>query len=218
MPHIFDRFRQADSTSTRRYGGLGLGLAIVRYLVEMHGGSISASSEGKGRGATFTVKLPKASAAGPQQQPEGLAEAEARQPMKRTQERQPLLGLRLLVVEDDPDTLDMLKFVFQENGAAVVTVASTNEALKAFELSRPDVLVSDLAMPDKDGYELITQVRSLSPDRGGNVPAVALSAYTRAEDRSRALAAGFQVHVSKPVDLKCLVDVVGSLMGSRRSS
>jgi CheY-like chemotaxis protein len=190
----------------------------VRYLVEMHGGSISASSEGAGRGATFTVRLPKASAAKPQQQPEGLAEAETRQPMKQTKERQPLLGLRLLVVEDDPDTLDMLKFVFQENGAAVVTVASTNEALKALERSRPDVLVSDLAMPGKDGYELITQVRSLSPDRGGNVPAVALSAYTRPEDRSRALAAGFQVHVSKPVDLKCLVDVVGSLMGSRQSS
>jgi len=216
LPYIFDRFRQADSTSTRRYGGLGLGLAIVRHIVELHGGSISASSAGIGRGATFAIKLPAASAQRAEYEPDRRPESKFRQPIEGKGERQKLLGLRLLVVEDDPDTLDLLSFVFEENGAEVIAAGSVSDALNALERSRPDVLVSDLAMPEKDGYDLIMQVRSRSLEKGGNIPAVALSAYTRAEDRSRALAAGFQVHVSKPVDPNRLVAVVASLTGVPR--
>ena len=213
LPYIFDRFRQADSTSTRRYGGLGLGLAIVRYVIEMHGGSISASSPGIGQGATFAIRIPAASAQRAEHETDRRHESQLRQPVEGKEERLKLLGLRLLVVEDDPDTLDLLSFVFEENGAHVIAAGSVNDALNALDRSRPDVLVSDLAMPEKDGYDLIMQVRSRSSDKGGNIPAVALSAYTRAEDRSRALAAGFQVHVSKPVDPKRLVAVVASLTG-----
>jgi PAS domain S-box-containing protein len=212
MPYLFNRFRQADSTSTRKYGGLGLGLAIVRHVVEMHGGTVSASSAGKGHGSTFTIRFPDASAARPPR-PEVRPEPRTRQPVERTEDRQKLRGLRLLVVEDDRDTLDMLSFVFQENGAEVITAASASEALTAMDRLRPHVVVSDLAMPGQDGYELITKIRSRTAERGGNVPAVALSSYTRPEDRSRALAAGFQVHVSKPVDPNRLVAVVASLTG-----
>jgi PAS domain S-box-containing protein len=212
MPYLFERFRQADSTSTRRYGGLGLGLAIVRHVVEMHGGAVSASSAGKGLGSTFKVTFPVASAAQPQQ-PEGGPPPKSRTPGGRAprEERHSLMGVRVLVVEDDPDTLDMLKFVLAGSGAEVITAPSTSEALETLEHWRPDALVSDLAMPDQDGYELIQQVRSRGPEKGGNIPAVALSAYSRAEDRKHALAAGFQVHVPKPVEPAQLIAVVASL-------
>jgi CheY-like chemotaxis protein len=212
MPYVFDRFRQADSTSTRRYGGLGLGLAIVRHVVEMHGGTVAASSPGKDKGSTFTVRFPIAS-------PEILQHYQKRPPTPEKPTAEPdkldddqnLDGLRILVVEDDPDTLDMLKVILQRRGAEVTTAESADGALKVIERWRPDVLVSDLAMPDQDGYELIGQLRLRGPEHGGNIPAVALTAYARVEDRVRALSAGYQMHVPKPVDPDELVAVVANL-------
>ena len=212
LPYVFDRFRQADSTSTRRYGGLGLGLAIVRYVVEMHGGTVEASSPGKGQGATFKVRFPIAS-------PEVLLQAakrpgaELKQPTGPSQvdEKQNLGGVRVLVVEDDPYTLEMLKVILQNRGAEVITALSAADALKALERSRPDVLISDIAMPDQDGYELIEEVRQRGPERGGDIPAAALTAYARVEDRIHALTAGFLMYVQKPVDPDELVAVVANL-------
>jgi PAS domain S-box-containing protein len=213
LPYIFDRFRQADSTSTRRYGGLGLGLAIVRHLVEMHGGTVSASTLGAGRGSTFKVTFPAASPPCPPEHENREGRPELNQPVKwkRLQERQKLAGVRVLVAEDDPDTLEMLGFIFRQSGAEVIAVASTSEALRVVDRWQPDILVSDLAMPDLDGYALIKQLRARGPERGGNVPAVALSAYTRPEDRAHALSAGFQMHVAKPIDPENLIGIVASL-------
>jgi len=201
LPYIFDRFRQADSTSRRKYGGLGLGLAIVRHLVEAHGGHVSASSPGRGLGSTFKMDLPVAGAV-------RLRSLESRPPEPETKQLvaghppasgEKLTGVRVLIVEDDPETLDMLKVILDQSQAEVTTAASATEALRALERSPTDVLVSDLAMPDLDGYDLIREVRSRPPERGGNIPAIALSAYARAEDRMRALAAGFQLHLPKPI-------------------
>jgi len=211
LPYVFDRFRQADSTSTRRYGGLGLGLAIVRHVVEMHGGSVAAWSPGKGQGSTFKVRLPVAS---PRRQAKSEPEPASKEASAHTELQKcgTLTGLRVLVVEDDPDTLDLLRFILENCGASITAAASASEALDVLERWQPDALVSDLAMPVQDGFELIAKVRSRGPERGGNIPAVALTAYTRAEDRTRALAAGFQIHVSKPVDPQELVSVLVSLL------
>jgi CheY-like chemotaxis protein len=211
MPYIFDRFRQADSTSTRKYSGLGLGLAIVRHVVEMHGGTVDASSPGQGLGATFKVRFPAASA--------HLLQSEPRPPapgLKLTQANQAegahdLGGVRVLVVEDDLDTLEMLRAIFQNHGAEVIAASSADEALTALENTVPDALVSDLAMPEQDGYELIKRIRQRGADWGGNIPAVALTAYARVEDRARALTSGFQVYLPKPVDPHELVAVVAHL-------
>ena len=212
LPYVFDRFRQADSSSTRRYGGLGLGLAIVRHMVEMHGGSVAASSPGKGQGATFKVRLPVASPRWQtKSEPEKPASKEARAEID-LQKCLTLTGLRVLVVEDHIDTLDLLRVILENCGATVATAASASEALEVLDRWQPDVLVSDLAMPVQDGFELIAKVRSRGPDRGGNIPAVALTAYTRAEDRTRALAAGFQEHLSKPIDPEELISVVVSVL------
>jgi PAS domain S-box-containing protein len=215
VPYLFERFRQADSSSTRRYGGLGLGLAIVRNVVEMHGGRVSASSPGKGEGSTFKISLPLMAAAG---SPQGEVPATESKPgasaFSRPEERGAALDhVRVLVVEDDPDTLDLLKIVLDNSGADVATAASVSEAIDTFEQWRPDVLVSDLAMPEQDGYQLIGQVRSRAPERGGNTPAVALTAYARNEDRKRALAAGFQMHLAKPIAPKDLIAALASLSG-----
>src|SRR5262245_31470229 len=216
LPYVFDRFRQADSTSTRKYGGLGLGLAIVRHVVEMHGGSVSASSRGKGMGSTFNIRFPVASPARLRQQQESQArEAKLKQLIEPTPSEhcQMLDGARVLVVEDDLDTLDMLRFILDKCGAKVMTATSTSEALEVLDRWHPHVLVSDLAMPGQDGYELISKVRSRDPERGGNIPAVAVTAYARAEDRARALAAGFQMHVAKPIDPDAFIAAVASLAG-----
>ncbi len=210
QPYVFDRFRQADSTSTRKYGGLGLGLAIVRHTVEMHGGSVTVSSPGKDRGSTFRVRLPVVS---PARQPKSDAASKEASKNVKLEKCPTLSGLRVLVVEDDTDTLDLLRFILDQSGATVIPAASASEALNLFERSQPNVLISDLAMPDQDGYELLAKVRSRGPKQGGNIPAVALTAYTRAEDRTRALAAGFQKHVSKPVDPEELIKVVAKLVG-----
>ena len=212
LPHVFERFRQADSSSTRRYGGLGLGLAIVRHIVEMHGGTVSASSPGPGQGATFKVRFPVATSR-PQQLETSPPQSGAKQIVDVTprDHGRMLYGVRVLVVEDDPDTLDMLKFILDKRGAQVTTAASAKEALEAVDRSKPDVLVSDVAMPNQDGFELIGRLRSRAPERGGNIPAAALTAYTREEDRQRALSAGFQSYVRKPVDPEELVAVVAGL-------
>ena len=211
LPYVFDRFRQADMTQTRAHGGLGLGLAIARHLLELHGGTISAASAGAGRGATFTVTLPLMVV-----HAEPGAAAERRHPTaveSLPYESGPALdGLRVLIVDDEPDTREMLEAVLSARGAAVVTVASAGEALGALGRETFDVLVSDIGMPGEDGYELIRRVRALGPGRG-SVPAAALTAYARDDDRIRALLAGFQIHIPKPVNPAELAAVIATLAG-----
>jgi PAS domain S-box-containing protein len=216
LPHVFDRFRQADASSTREYGGLGIGLAIVRHIVEMHGGSVSASSPGKGRGATFMIRLPLISTLRLAPRSGPRAEAAPPAPAERmdSENGHRLDGVRVLLVEDNPDTLDMLRFIFDEAGAEVIPATSVDDALDALERFRPDALVSDIAMPDRDGYDLIREIRSREPEQGGKIPAVAVTAYARAEDRVRVLAAGFQMHIAKPIDPDELIAVVASLTGN----
>jgi len=192
LPHVFDRFRQADTSTTRAHGGLGLGLAIVRHLVDLHGGTVRAESEGEQRGATFVVRLPLSAAL---VEPATTATAAADGRFAVT-----LDGLRVLVVEDDGDGREAIAMLLTTAGADVVAVESAQAALAAIADGVPHVLVSDIGLPLEDGYVLIQKVRQLDADHGGAVPAIALTAYTRPQDRARALAAGYQAHVSKPVD------------------
>ena len=216
LPHVFERFRQADQKTTRRHGGLGLGLSIVRHLVELHGGVVSAESPGgEGRGTTFTVRLPVVS--GLQREvPNERARAAVRDTMSAEECPERLDGLRVLVVDDEDDTRELLRVGLTQCGAEVSTASSAAEALEALAREMPEVLISDIGMPDEDGYELIRRVRALAPEGGGRVPAVALTAYARAEDRLRALRAGYQMHLSKPVELAELTSVIASL--ARRGS
>jgi PAS domain S-box-containing protein len=206
LPHLFERFEQADNTTARRHGGLGLGLAIARHLVELHGGSISATSPGTGQGATFSVVLPVRVIQEDVEEPAPATSIEA------LVMRAAFEGLRILVVDDDLETRELLLRVLQARGADVKACASAAEALEAIQLWNPAVLISDIGMPEEDGYSLITKVRNLRSSHR-SVPAVALTAYARAEDRVRALAAGFQMHVPKPVELAELLLVVASLAG-----
>ena len=210
LPRVFDRFRQADSTTTRRHGGLGLGLAIVKQLVELHGGTVRASSPGPGQGATFIVSLPVA-AAHPEPLPgetAGLDRAEAAEPLCAYGK---LTGLKVLVVDDEPDARRLVKRILTDCEAEVVVASSVAEALAAVESFRPEVIVSDIGMPGRDGYDFIRRVRAKTGAR--DMPAAALTAFARAEDRKRALLAGFQTHLAKPVDPSELVAVVASLAG-----
>ncbi len=198
LPYVFDRFRQADSTTTRQHGGLGLGLAIARHLVEIHGGSIRGESAGVGRGATFTIRLPLVESA--------TGVVDQNQKLARTQ--QLLSGLNVLLVDDDSDTLKLMETALKRRQANVTAVSSAVEAIQAISKRRPDVLVSDIAMPDEDGYGLIKKVRLLERGELHKIPAVAITAYAKEEDRDRALSAGFQIYLAKPVELTELISVV----------
>ncbi|TMA95909.1 MAG: response regulator [Deltaproteobacteria bacterium] len=206
LPHVFERFRQADPSSTRTSGGLGLGLAIVRQLVELHGGSVEALSAGEGRGATFVVSLPLA--ARPEEPLPAFAEAVPAEDAPRAEPQCLLDGIRVLVVEDEVDARDALSVIMSQAGATVTAVGTARDALSKLTAWRPDVLVCDIGLPAEDGYALIGKVRALGVDRGGSVPAVALTAYAQASDRARALAAGFQAHVAKPCEPDQLLRVL----------
>jgi len=210
LPFIFDRFRQADSTTTRTHGGLGLGLAIVRHLVELHGGTVQAESAGVGRGATFTILLPLAQPR-PSRTPgtgSGFAEDNGHIPLSPVTA---LDGVNVLLVDDDRDNLQILGTLLTQCRATIQTASSASEALAALEWYKPDVLISDLAMPNEDGYSLIAKARAT--ENGRNIPAIALTAYVRIEDRARAFSAGFNMFVPKPVEPGELVDTIATLTG-----
>ena len=211
IPRIFERFLQGDSTSTRFHGGLGLGLAIVRHIVELHGGTVEASSRGPGLGSAFKVSLPAAArlpAGVERDEPGGRRASDESGALSAMLE-----GLTVLVVDDDQDARELMRAVLQQRGARVVGAASTDEALKLLRTGNADVLLSDVEMPGEDGYALIQKVRALPPEEGGRVPAAALTAYARREDRVRTLLAGYQIHLAKPVEPEELVTVVSSLSG-----
>ena len=212
LAHAFERFRQSDTKGTRKTGGLGLGLAIVKNLAEMHGGSVAATSEGEGRGSTFIVQLPLAALQtqgdGERVHPRGAAVSSRAFKVDGVS----LTGVRVLVVEDDADARTLVRRVLADSGATVVATASAAEALAALESFTPDVLVSDIGMPEQDGYELIRRVRMLG-GAAGRVQAVALTAFARMEDRTQAMLAGFQMHLAKPVDPRELAITVASLAG-----
>ena len=208
LPYVFERFRQENSTSTRSHGGLGLGLAIVRHLVELHGGTVHVDSLGEGQGATFTVNLPLMAVATNTVNSDLLG-----QEVENSVNMDNLLsleGLQVMVVEDEPDTRYLLTISLEQYGAKVTAVASASEALEALEKVKPDVLVSDIGMPGEDGYTLMSKIRAMQSE-SGQIPAVALTAYARSEDYQRAMAVGFQRHVAKPVEPANLAAVVASL-------
>jgi PAS domain S-box-containing protein len=211
LPHVFDRFRQADQRSVREHGGMGLGLAIVKHLVELHGGSVEASSPGIGQGATFTLRLPVVPVY--QMDPDGgRVHPSAPDLLPAAEFAERLDGLTILVVDDEPDTRELLKTGLQNCGAKVTVAASAAEALKAIKTQTPDLMISDIGMPGEDGYDLIRKLRSLPARNGGSIPAIALTAYARVEDRLKALRSGYQMHVPKPVELAELVAVADSLV------
>jgi CheY-like chemotaxis protein len=216
LPHMFDRFQQADASRARRFGGLGLGLSIVKNLVQFHGGRVSAASEGEGRGARFTVALPLAT---PPLSPE-----EASTPVQSSEAIEDgvsLAGIRVLVVEDEADAAAFLKQLLENQGAAVVVAPSAGEALDVLETTQLDILISDIGLPGMDGYQLLEEVRRREAADGGGVPAIALTAFARVEDKMRALRTGYQAHIAKPVESAELVATVASfaeLVSARRSS
>ena len=215
LPYVFDRFRQADQTTQRQHSGLGLGLAIVRHLVELHGGEVKADSPGEGLGTTFTVVLPLMIIHRSVEDKNRVHPriSNVNSPIKISQR---LDGISVLVVDDEADTRELLEIILEQCGAKVMTAQSAQEAIELLGQHRADVMLSDIGMPDEDGYELIRQVRSLPVENGGKTPAIALTAYARVEDRLQALRAGYQVHVPKPVVLAELVALIASLVERSR--
>jgi CheY-like chemotaxis protein len=213
LPFVFDRFSQNDSSGTRRHGGLGLGLALVKKLVEMHGGTIEAASDGVERGTTFTVTLPLRA---PQSPPpvsvlnpdENTAGAEA---ITLSNLRR-LDGVRALMVDDEPESIEMLRLVLHGCGAEVEVATSAKDALKIIESHPPDILISDIKMPEQNGYEFIKAVRVLTADREKRLPAIAIAAYSRAEDRMQALMAGYQMHLAKPIEPEELILAISNFV------
>jgi CheY-like chemotaxis protein len=210
LPHVFERFRQADSSRTRAFGGLGLGLAIVRHLVEAHGGTIEAQSEGTGKGATFTVHLPLGT-----RLPQATAPVKAVEAIPAPAGRAlvGLAGVEVLVVDDDPDSLELVREALTQAGGSARIARSAAEALVALATSVPAVLLSDIAMPEEDGFALIRRIRALPPEQGGRVKAAALTAFAFPEDREQALRAGFDEFLAKPIAPWELVEAVAKLAG-----
>ena len=214
LPHVFDRFRQGDQSTTRTHGGLGLGLSIVRHLVEMHGGTVRVSSGGAGRGSTFTVEFPELRKVDVDFQDEEEKIGADGKPATSDSQIANLKGLHILVVDDEPDTLDLLKIVLERSGARVVAVASAAAAWGALEESRPNLILCDIGMADEDGYQLMRRVRKSEVGRASHVPAIALTAYAGEADRALAREAGFQLHVSKPIDPASLIYIIAELVGA----
>lgn len=204
LPYVFDYFRQADSTNTRKFGGLGLGLAIVRHLVELHGGTVKAESPGEGKGATFTVTLPMITTC-----------LEGNQGDRQLDECPDLNGVKVLVVDDDFDTRDLISFFLEQLGAEVTQVRSPMEALQVFNDFQPDVLLSDIGMPEIDGYTFIRQIRAMPPELGGEIPAIALTAFAEEINQQQALSAGFQTHLTKPINPANLAEIIAQVAGEQ---
>ncbi len=201
LPHVFDYFRQADNSTTRTFGGLGLGLALVRQIVELHGGTVQAESEGDDKGATFTVLLPINSVV-----------PETNNTNRLPKKSPNLKGVKVLLVDDDVDTHDLIVFILKEYGASVYAVASASDALDAFALQKPDILLSDIGMPEMDGYMLIRQIRSLPSEQEREIRAIALTAYAGEINQQQILQAGFQKHLTKPIEPAELAMVIATLI------
>jgi CheY-like chemotaxis protein/two-component sensor histidine kinase len=211
LPYVFDRFRQAEGSISRKQGGLGLGLAVARHLVELHGGTITAKSEGLGKGSVFTVGLPMT------QERRDPARAEERsREVDRRRSRKGVVrldGVHVLLVEDDADSRKLLGIMLKRYGARVTSTKSAAEALELFEGELPDVMISDIGMPDQDGYELVRKLRSLPVEKGGATPAIALTGYASRKDRERALSSGYQQHIAKPIEQSDLIAAIAALVG-----